>query len=109
MEVENMHIAIKNLRENRNGANAPYAFRVDRGSVLGNPFKMKNNSRKERNRVCNEYATWLKNNLKTPEIAKKLNEMETVLKEHGKLELWCWCAPKRCHAGEIAKEILRRI
>ena len=29
--------------------------------------------------------------------------MQTVLQEYGKLELFCWCFPKRCHAESIKK------
>lgn len=107
-------IAIKNLRylEMRNA----WDVRVDRKSVLGNPFLMRNES--ERESVCNEYAIYfdaiVKNNLKVlrdygvsskerEAFMNELRRLYVIHRKFGKLNLFCWCAPKRCHAETIKK------
>ena len=36
-------------------------YYIGRGSILGNPFVMNNQSIEERNRVCNEYKKYIEN------------------------------------------------
>lgn len=36
-----------------------YYYYIGRGSILGNPFVMNNQSIEERNRVCNEYKKYI--------------------------------------------------
>ena len=38
--------------------NQKYDIYIGRGSKWGNPFKMKNNSKEERNRVCDNYEKY---------------------------------------------------
>jgi len=81
-----------------------YDIRVDRtsGSPLGNPFYMKDEI--ERDVVCDKYIMWFDGL-----VLKKCNrllvdELQRILKiykQYGKLRLFCWCAPKRCHAETI--------
>ena len=75
-----------------------YDVVVCRGTPLGNPFKMKDES--QRDDVCDKYARSferLGEYLKRHELAR----LAELYKEHGKLRLFCWCAPKRCHAETI--------
>lgn len=97
-----MVIEIKNLR---NGfTDSATAFRVDRKSVVGNPYFMC--SEKERDKVCEKYKLYFKNTLLKDEVALEyLRDMYRALKKYGHIELYCWCAPKRCHA-ETIKEFL---
>ena len=92
-------IKIRNLRTDIHD-NALWDFRVDRVSPVGNPFYMRSES--GRDAVCDKYETYfyeqLESNLKFNEY---LQVMLSALKKYGKLNLYCWCAPKRCHAETI--------
>ena len=80
--------------------------RVDRSSVLGNVYKMKDNSEEERDRVCDLYEVYF--NKKVKEIGEFRNEVIRIYRmvRDGKdVALGCWCAPKRCHA-EYIKEFI---
>ena len=94
-------ITIKNLRNEK--CTQPWDVRVDRQSVLGNPFYMKYES--QRDKVCDEYEKWLHNKLFIRNIDKsiihEMNRLWQIYKKYGKLNLFCWCAPKRCHAETI--------
>lgn len=92
-------IEIMNLHKNK--ITFPYDERIDRFTTVGNPFSIRWES--ERNEVCdrydlyfygeNIYASWfVQNTLK-------------IYKEYGKIRLFCWCAPLRCH-GDTIKEYL---
>jgi TatD DNase family protein len=61
----------------------------------GNPFAMRDQSDRERERVISEYRAWLMNQ---PEL---VNKAKSELR--GKI-LACWCAPKDCH-GHVLVEI----
>ena len=70
------------------------AVRVDRQSIWGNPFIMRNDSDEERNRVCDAYEKWLQERPAMIDRAKR--------ELRGK-DLACWCAPKRCHAETLLR------
>jgi len=80
---------------------SPYDVLVDRTSVLGNPYHMS----KEccRDEVCDMYEDWFENklNIKAHRIMDELNRFLALHKKYGKLRIFCWCAPKRCHAETI--------
>ena len=80
----------------------PWDVLIDRRTVWGNPFPMKNKSLEERDRVCDKYDERIGWSFKYIQPLKKLKEL---YKEHGKLRLFCWCAPLRCH-GESIKRIV---
>ena len=96
-----MEITIKNLRVEK--PSAEYQVRVDRTSVLGNPFYMA--SEAERDAVCDKYEVYFKNKISLEDNAfmAELRRLYRIAKRYGKLELFCWCAPKRCHAETIKK------
>lgn len=100
-----MNIVIKNLRTDR--MRNPWDVRVDRSSPLGNPFFMKSES--ERDIVCDKYKAWLYKNLNTSSVQRELAVLKDVLNKYGRLNLFCWCAPKRCHAEEIRKYLLETL
>ena len=93
-------ITIHNLRNEK--PSAPYDFKVDRTSSLGNPFLMGNQY--TRDDVCDYYEAWFYENNK--QESKRFLKLVKVYKEFGKLRLFCWCAPFRCHAETIRKAIL---
>jgi hypothetical protein len=81
---------------------------VDRSSVLGNPFYMQ--TERQRNEVCDEYAEYFKQQLfKNQAFVDELQRLITVYRHYGKLELFCWCAPKRCHAETIREFIIKAV
>lgn len=66
--------------------------RVDRSSVLGNPYRIgKDGTRKE---VIAKYRKYLNNCIRVVDELNRLKGMDEDIK------LGCWCAPKACH-GEV--------
>jgi len=94
-------IAIKNLKAGK--PKNPWDVKVDRSSSLGNPFYM--GSESQRDEVCDKYVTWFESN-KSPAFHLELKRLRELYVEHGQLNLFCWCAPKRCHAETIRQYLL---
>ncbi len=93
-----MSIEIMNLRKTK--PSKPYDVRIDRSSPLGNPFPMK--SEADRDDVCDVYEEWFYFTTHTKTFNDARNDLRYAYYEHGKLRLFCWCAPLRCH-GETIK------
>lgn len=86
-----------------------YDIRVDRfNKVLGNKFFMQ--SEADRDRVCDLYKAWFTEQVKCKNelVLNELRRIYRIYKKYGKLRLFCWCAPKRCHA-ETIKEFLEEV
>lgn len=84
--------------------------KVDRVSPLGNPFYMKDES--QRDKVCDEYEEWfckVVEDTNNEPVQTMLWHMVDKYKRHGKLNLFCWCAPKRCHSETIKRYIETKI
>lgn len=64
------------------------------GSPFANPFKMKNQSEAERERVIAEYEQYLRRTM----VVLALCRAQLPGKR-----LACWCAPKACHGDVLAK------
>jgi hypothetical protein len=97
-------ITIMNLRNTK--PSEKYDVRIDRGwSALANPFKM--NTEAEREQVIKDYEKYFyqKINRKDSYICTDLESLTTIYKTYGKLRLFCWCSPKKCH-GEIVREYI---
>jgi uncharacterized protein YeaO (DUF488 family) len=94
-------ITICNLRESK--PTNSWDIRVDRASPLGNPFYM--TSETYRNQVCDKYEDWFKIKVayEEPFIINELKSLKEIYKLYDRLNLFCWCAPKRCHAETIKK------
>ncbi len=81
-------------------------IKVDRTSVLGNPFYMKDET--QRNDVCDRYVTYFNTILEDRKakenqvFLEELRRIYTIAKVQD-VALGCWCAPKRCHAETIQK------
>jgi hypothetical protein len=83
----------------------PTYIQVCRPSPLGNPFHIGADG--DRDAVCEKYAGWLTEQLKdrtSPQL-RELARIYRIYKEYGRLYLFCWCAPERCHA-EFIKFVL---
>ena len=92
-------ITIVNLRNTRN------CTRVDRATVLGNPFRMA--SEADRDTVCDRYSSycWQAYN-SNPEYRLAINALVRKHQLGHDIALGCWCAPKRCHAESIRDLVL---
>ena len=77
---------------------------IGRGSVLENPFGIKDIPEEE---AISKYKKWLYDQLAAgnTEIIEELDRLAQIAISTGKLVLRCYCAPKRCH-GEIIKELI---
>jgi len=86
----------------------PWDVRIDRRSCLGNPFRLGDES--QRDYVCDKYTSYFyyQIELGNQKIITKLKELQRLYKKYGKLSLFCWCAPKRCHGETIKKYLLER-
>lgn len=84
--------------------------RVDRATVLGNPFHMRDRSLAERNRVCDAFAAWFPEAWrKSPAMREYMASLAADYVVDRELTLGCWCAPDRCHAETIRDELLKFI
>ena len=92
-------IEICNLRKEK--PSQIYDVKVDRTSVLGNPFFMKDES--QRSKVCWQYEFYFRDKIedKDPKFMTELSNLLKIYEEYGKLRLFCWCYPKKCHAETI--------
>ena len=95
-------IRIKNLRFEK--MEKEYDVRVDRRSILGNPYYM--HSEEERDEVCEKYKAYFYKKIEEDMNFKtEIDRLANIYRKYGQLNLFCWCAPKRCHA-ETIKEYL---
>lgn len=97
-------ISVKNLRTEK--PINPWDVKVDRSSWFGNRFKMKNES--ERDKVCELYKEWFYDELTDSAMQAELWLLQDIYFKYGKLNLFCWCYPKRCHA-DIIKDYLEKV
>lgn len=98
-----MAIKIGNIRTFK--PDGSIAIRVDRGTPLGNPFYMCNES--VRDYVCDRYEEYF--NAPHPIIFNdELNRIVDLAKIND-ITLLCWCYPKRCHAETIKRYIENRL
>ena len=95
-----MTIIIKSLMSEN--PTKPYQVKVDRTSLLGNPYRMITEA--ERKVVCEKYAEYFYNTLLNDSKAViELFRIRSIWHKYGRLELFCWCAPKQCHAETIGQ------
>ncbi len=80
--------------------------RIMRGTPLGNPFPMRDRSDAERDRVCQAYHGWLRQQWAAGGPAKTELLRLYGLATSGPLELVCCCAPKRCHGDTVKAALL---
>ena len=82
-----------------------YDIWIDRRSPVGNPYTLIRED--GRDNICDSYDEWFKGKLtmKDSKIIEYLDSMFELYKSHGRLRLFCWCVPKRCHGETIKKYI----
>lgn len=93
-------------------------FAVDRSTPLGNPFPMKGKSDEARNEACDKYHAWFHEKMewlvyhdpnRLDPISKMIDEMISACRGEGIIRLFCWCAPKRCHAETIRDYLIHNV
>lgn len=99
-------IRVKNLRNEK--PSNPWDVKIDRSSPLGNPFTM--HTETLRDEVCDKYKVYIHNCIKNKEskVCNELNRIYLIYKKYKQLNLYCWCAPKRCH-GDIITELIYNV
>jgi len=100
-----MNIEIMNLNDCQ--PEFEYDVKVDRLSVLANPFQNPYHI-EERDKVCDEYEKWFKEERYGSEGTLLLLKLQALYRFHGKLRLFCWCAPEKCHAETIRNYLGRK-
>lgn len=101
-------IKIKNIKFDK--PTEPYDVKICRlKSVLGNPFVLHNED--ERDYVCDEYEKYFYEQIenKNIEFIDELNRLIDIYNKYKKLNLFCFCYPKRCHAETIKEYILKQV
>lgn len=102
-----MSIEIMNLKNSK--PEQPYDVKVDRSSVLGNPFGMSYRDEEfTRDKVCEKYEKWFNEKLNLTcdqQVIRELLRLSDLHWRYRRLRLFCWCAPLRCHAEIIRKYI----
>ena len=84
-----------------------WEVKCDRSSILGNPYKMNGKSNEERNRVCDLYEEYFYKQIEeNNEFKQEVARLYSIYMKWGKLNLYCWCAPKKCHGITIKNYIL---
>jgi hypothetical protein len=77
-------------------------------SVLGNPFFMKKED--QRDAVCDRYEDHFNVMIRSDcKFQRELARIQSIYETYGKLRLFCWCAPKRCHAETIKRWLEKSI
>lgn len=77
-----------------------YDVKVDRSSILGNPFYMKDESMREE--VIRKYNDYFLDKINEDgKFKDEFYRLISIYKKYKKLRLFCWCAPKKCHAEVI--------
>ncbi len=77
-----------------------------RGSPLGNPYVMENDSPQERAYVIMKYRTYLHDQVRKQNryITNELHRIGELAID-GHVNLGCWCDPKPCHCKHIKQWI----
>jgi len=104
--VKSMGISIENMHNRK--PYGPYDVRCDRISPLGNHVggtaKGILNGVSRRDISCDIYDKWFKEQVltyKAWEAYEELMRLRAIYREHGKLRIYCWCSPQRCHTETI--------
>jgi len=99
----NLNIQIVNLKHEDKWPINATAFRIDRTTILGNPYIIGKDGTREQ--VIEKYRLLLPEQYRLLNIVRdRIDEMLERTKTHPIL-LACWCAPLPCH-GDVIKDFL---
>lgn len=82
-------------------------FYVDRTSPIGNPYSFTDDL--GRDGICDMYEDYFKKQLTDKVTVSNscfvnyIEKLKQAHQQYGKLCLFCWCVPKRCHAETIKR------
>lgn len=85
---------------------------IGRPSPLGNPFNLRpdiDDPKVRRDEACDRFENGIGAHLNSTDGAAArdyLNHIRSVYLQHGKVNLVCYCAPRRCHGDTIKKLLL---
>lgn len=100
------NIRIVNLRNYRPN-DKEVVIRIDRKTILGNPYVMQDES--DRDEVIRRYELHFNECMRiSRDFLQEVQRIEALYREGKDIALACWCAPKRCH-GDIILAHLRSI
>jgi hypothetical protein len=102
-----MNIRIVNLRTYTH-IEGEILIKVDRSTVVGNPFYMRTQTKSERDIVCDKYDVYFKEKMRNDPLFMAFVNHIVELGRTKDIALGCWCFPKRCHAETILEYILKR-
>lgn len=79
------------------------------GSLLGNPFKIRDES--ERPEAIASYERWLREKIDAGDrdVLGELDRLAALFRRENRLVITCWCAPKPCHGDVIARVLRERL
>lgn len=79
---------------------------IGRGSVLGNPYHI--TPTRTREQVIELYHDWFAKKLMDldEDVMNAMADIIELEKEHGRVDLQCFCAPQACH-GDVIKMYLQ--
>ena len=77
-------------------------YPVDRKTVLGNPFRMYQES--QRDSVCDQFEHYFEDKIRgnDPVILDELRKIKALAESKPIFKICCHCKPRRCHADTIA-------
>lgn len=100
MRVVNLRSMARQDREDESLLDDDLLIRIDRGTALGNPFRMKDESQREE--VIRRYKRYLWEDIKVKGPMYKALRFLLIQEAKGlEVLLGCWCAPKECHGDVI--------
>jgi hypothetical protein len=81
-------------------------IRVDSPTIWSNPYPMNLDTTREES--CELYDQYFRDKLREDYyFEKEFLWLVDLYRTHGGLRLFCWCAPKKCHAETIKRLVLR--
>jgi len=107
------NIKVANIK---NHIRTDYDFYIGRPSLLGNPYSDKKESIAKiivdsRDEAMDMYKEYFYKRIESgdKDFIDELDKMYNFYKEHGKMNICCWCFPKRCHGNIIKEYIVNRL
>lgn len=99
-------INLSNQEHLRMATNFGYqVINVCRPTDLGNPYPLTDES--QRDNAIEMYRRWLWDRMKAHDKQlRALRDIERAWREHGRVALACYCAPRKCHADIIARAVI---
>lgn len=109
-------IKVVNVRTDKLPRHKYYRIYCGRGTILGNPYAFKHSARdviyvNSRKKAISRYETYLLKKLKNKdnEIFKGYKYLMKLFLRHKKIELACYCAPKKCHCDILKKLLFKEL